>query len=114
MKPRILITLFTLLALAVASGVIGQDEKEENDKTPDRKQIQRMIEDLIEERLNATQPAVDSDNWFPLTENAGIEVVENRDGLLRGTLYIRRNGGSWRRVALQGTQELGSPVVPLG
>ncbi len=114
MKPRILITLFALLAFAVASGVVGQDEKEEGGKIPDNKQLQKMIDDMIEKELNGTQPAVDSDNWFPLTESVGFEVVEDRDGLLRGTLYIRRNGGSWREVAIQGARELGSPVVPLG
>jgi hypothetical protein len=114
MKPRILITLFALLAFAVVSGVVGQGEKEENDRTLDKKQLQRMMEDMLEKRLNDTQPAVDSDNWFLLNESVGIEVGEDRHGLLRGTLYIRRNGGSWRKVAIRGAQELGSDVVPLG
>ena len=114
MKPRTLIALFALLAFAVASGVVGQDEKETNDKTPDKKHLQRVIEDMLEKQLNDTQPAMDSDNWFLLNESVGIEVGEDRHGLLRGTLYIRRNGGSWREVAIRGALELGSDVVPLG
>ena len=106
MQTRLLIALFLGLGFVIASAAVGQ--KTRTDLTDEERL--RAVEDFLERRLEATQPDVKSENWFLLSEGVGMEVVRQDDEFLVGTLYIRKNRGSWRKVAIASP---GPDVVPL-
>ena len=67
----------------------------------------------IAEHLAGPQPETDSDSWRPMTDEIGIVVTQDDSGVLRGRLFVQRDG-VWYPVAVDGFQQLGPRIVPAG
>ncbi|MFQ5768596.1 MAG: hypothetical protein ACE5ID_11525, partial [Acidobacteriota bacterium] len=81
----------------------------------DRDMNRDEIRDAIVKYFEAgehLQPDTRSDNWKSLSDDLGIQVFKDGQGVTRGTLFLKTDD-LWIPVALEGLTELGPPVVPV-
>jgi hypothetical protein len=99
MKVRTLIIVtMVIVVMALGAGVIAQSTDEES-----RDALRKYLEQLGMKRIDP--PSVEAGGWKLISQECGVLLREDSDGVLRGRMYVLRDG-RWVPVAVDGFSEV--------
>ncbi len=99
MKVRVSLIAAVMVALTVlGAGLIAQSSDTEAQDA-----LREYLEQLAVTGI--VPPDVESSDWKVISQDFGLRLREDSEGVLRGRLYVRRDG-TWSPVAVDGLVEV--------